>query len=81
VAVAQTFHPDAAVIDVSPGDMTGVELVRRLRAAADQHLVLITLTAHDGERMRGECLAAGFDEYLVKPQHIPDLEALLARVH
>ena len=81
MAVAQTFHPDAAVIDVSLGDMTGVELARRLRAAADQHLVLIALTAHEGDRVRGECLAAGFDEYLVKPQHIPHLEALLARVH
>ena len=36
VTVAQTFHPDAAVIDVSLGDMTGVELARQLRAAAER---------------------------------------------
>ena len=81
VTVAQTFHPDAAVIDVSLGDMSGVELARRLRAAADQPVLLIALTAHESDDLRRECLAAGFDDYLVKPQHIPNLEALLARVH
>jgi DNA-binding response OmpR family regulator len=54
---------------------------RRLRAAADQRVFLIALTAHESGDLRRECLAAGFDEYLVKPQHIPHLEALLARVH
>jgi PAS domain S-box-containing protein len=81
VTVAQTFHPDAAVIDVSLSDMTGLDLVRRLRAAGDQRVFMIALTAHESDDLRRECLAAGFDEYLVKPQHIPHLEALLARVH
>jgi PAS domain S-box-containing protein len=81
VTVAQTFHPDAAVVDVSLADMTSGELARRLRAAADQRVFLIALTAHESDDLRRECLAAGFDEYLVKPQHIPHLEALLARVH
>ena len=81
VTVAQTFHPDAAVIDVSLGDMTGVELARQLRAAAEQRVFLIALTARESDDLRRECLAAGFDEYLVKPQHIPNLEALLARAH
>jgi nitrogen-specific signal transduction histidine kinase/CheY-like chemotaxis protein len=82
VTVAQTFHPDAAVIDVSLGDMTFVELVQQLRAAAGQRVFLIALTARESDDLRRECLAAGFDEYLVKPQHIPNLEALLlARAH
>jgi len=81
VTVAQTFHPDVAVIDVSLGDMTGVELARQLRAAAEQRVFLIALTARESDDLRRECLAAGFDEYLVKPQHIPNLEALLARAH
>jgi PAS domain S-box-containing protein len=80
VTVAQTFHPDAAVIDVSLGDMSGVELARRLRAAADQRVFLIALSTYESDDLRREYLAAGFDEYLVKPQHIPHLEALLARV-
>jgi len=78
--VAQTFHPDAAVIDLSLGDMSGVELARRLRAAADQRVFLIALSTYESDDLRREYLAAGFDEYLVKPQHIPHLEALLARV-
>jgi PAS domain S-box-containing protein len=81
VAVAQTFQPDAAVIDVSLGDMSGIELARRLRALSDERLYLIALTAYDSEQVRRECMAAGFEAYLVKPQHIPQLETLLTRVH
>jgi len=80
VSVAQTFQPDAAVIDVSLGDMSGIELARQLRVLSDHRLHLIALTAHDSEQVRRECLAAGFESYLVKPQHIPQLETLLTRM-
>ena len=79
VAVAQTFHPDVAVIDVSLGDMTAIELARRLRDVTDQRLHLIALTAHESEQRRREYVAAGFEAYLVNPQHIPQLETLLVR--
>jgi PAS domain S-box-containing protein len=80
VAVAHTFQPDAAVIDVSLGDMTGIELARRLRATTDERLHLIALTAHESDQLRRECLAAGFEAYLVKPQHISQLETLLTQI-
>lgn len=79
VAVAQTFHPEVAVIDVSLGDMTAIELARRLRDVTDQRLHLIALTAHESEQRRREYVAAGFEAYLVNPQHIPQLETLLVR--
>jgi signal transduction histidine kinase len=78
VALTETFRPDAAVIDMSLGEMSGLHLVKRLRALyADRSLFLIALTAYEDEHLRHACLAAGFNAYLVKQTQISELPVLL----
>jgi CheY-like chemotaxis protein len=81
LAAAETFQPDAAIVDMSLHDMSGLEVGRRLRQTfpADR-LQLIALTAHQDDDVRQACLVAGFDAYLVKPEDIHELERLLTRV-
>jgi CheY-like chemotaxis protein len=80
LSVTDTFRPEVAVVDISLPDMTGLELARRLREAHPVELLqLIALTAHRGDDLREQCLAAGFDAYLVKPGGVSQLERLLAR--
>ena len=70
--------PDLAVIDWMLPGLSGIELVRRLRARTDtQMLPIIMLTARgeEGERVRG--LVTGADDYIVKPFSVPEL---LARI-
>src|SRR6202165_1011898 len=70
--------PDLAVIDWMLPGLSGIELVRRLRARPEtQALPIIMLTARgeEAERVRG--LATGADDYIVKPFSVPEL---LARV-
>src|ERR1700681_2620165 len=70
--------PDLAVIDWMLPGLSGIELVRRLRARPEtQGLPIIMLTARgeEAERVRG--LATGADDYVVKPFSVPEL---LARV-
>ena len=70
--------PDLAVIDWMLPGLSGIELVRRLRARPEtQGLPIIMLTARgeEGERVRG--LATGADDYIVKPFSVPEL---LARI-
>lgn len=78
-ALFQTFRPDAAVVDISLGDMSGLELAKHFRSvAAGQPLSLIALTAYEDEGVRQACLAAGFDDYLVKQTQISQLPVVLA---
>jgi PAS domain S-box-containing protein len=81
LAAADTFQPDAAIVDMSLHDMSGLEVGRRLRQTfpADR-LQLIALTAHQDDDVRQACFAAGFDAYLVKPEDIHELERLLTPV-
>jgi two-component system phosphate regulon response regulator PhoB len=70
--------PDLAIIDWMLPEVSGIELVRRLRARPEtQQLPVIMLTARgeEAERVRG--LATGADDYIVKPFSVPEL---LARV-
>ncbi|MBK5956943.1 phosphate regulon transcriptional regulatory protein PhoB [Rhodoplanes elegans] len=70
--------PDLAIVDWMLPGLSGIELIRRLRARNEtQQLPVIMLTARgeEGERVRG--LATGADDYIVKPFSVPEL---LARI-
>ncbi|MFL9827577.1 phosphate regulon transcriptional regulator PhoB [Rhodoplanes sp. SY1] len=70
--------PDLAIVDWMLPGLSGIELIRRLRARTEtQQLPVIMLTARgeEGERVRG--LATGADDYIVKPFSVPEL---LARI-
>lgn len=72
------------VLDLSLPGITGLELLRRLRARGS-HLPVLILTARDtvADRVRG--LDAGADDYLIKPFEMAELtariRALLRRAH
>ncbi len=70
--------PDLAVIDWMLPSVSGIELIRRLRARPEtKRLPIIMLTARGEEPERVRGLAAGADDYIVKPFSVPEL---LARI-
>ena len=74
---------DAALLDLNyQGGMSGLDLIRRLRAdAATAGVKALALTAHASPEDREACLEAGFDAYLTKPvmkaEMLAAVEALL----
>ncbi|MEZ5455429.1 MAG: response regulator transcription factor [Lysobacteraceae bacterium] len=68
---------DVAVIDLGLPKMSGMDLVRALRAEGKKFPILI-LTARTMWQDKVEGLKAGADDYLVKPFHV---EELLARLN
>jgi two-component system CheB/CheR fusion protein len=78
LALAESFQPDCAILDLSLPGMNGIELGRRLRAAFPRgRLFMIALTGFADAEIREACFAAGFDEHLVKPGEIATLAQLL----
>ena len=67
---------DVAVIDLGLPGISGLELIRRLRATGKTYPILI-LTARDNWQDKVEGLQAGADDYVVKPFHF---EEVLARL-
>lgn len=76
LAAVQASAFDLVILDLGLPLVDGMEVLKQMRARADQTAVLI-LSARDATRDRIQGLNAGADDYLVKPF---DLEELLARV-
>jgi two-component system, OmpR family, response regulator PhoP len=78
----QEYPLDVAVIDLGLPGVSGLEVIRRLRAARKTYPILI-LTARDNWQDKVEGLQAGADDYVVKPFHFEEvlarLQALLRR--
>jgi CheY-like chemotaxis protein len=84
VAMAASQAPDLVVMDLSLPVLDGWEATRRLKAAAETRAIpVIALSAHAMEGDRDRALAAGCDEYDIKPVDFPRLlgkiRALIAR--
>ena len=73
---ATEYPLDLAIIDLGLPTLSGVEIIKGLRAAGKVYPVLV-LTARDRWQDKVEALKFGADDYVVKPFHV---EELLARV-
>jgi CheY-like chemotaxis protein len=79
LALASTFVPDVALLDIGLPTMDGYELARRLRSLpAWRGARLIAVTGYGQASDRDRSKEAGFDHHLVKPIDLARLSALLA---
>ncbi|SBS74422.1 putative transcriptional regulatory protein TcrX [uncultured Mycobacterium sp.] len=82
ITAARSSRPDAVVLDVMLPDMSGLDVLRKLREQNPQLPVLL-LTAKDAIEDRIAGLTAGGDDYVTKPFSIEEvvlrLRALLRR--
>jgi two-component system OmpR family response regulator len=76
VRTAREFRPDAVVLDVMLPDLSGLEVLGRLRGELP-HVCVLFLTARDAVEDRIAGITAGGDDYVTKPF---SLEEVLARL-
>lgn len=72
-------RPDVLICDVGLPDMSGLDVIRAIRAAEGSgRMFAMALTGYAQQQDREEALAAGFDAHLPKPPPIEELERMLA---
>lgn len=74
--VAQKYQYDIAVIDLGLPRVPGMEIIEKIREDGKDYPVII-LTARSDWKDKVDGLAAGADDYLVKPFHVQELIARL----
>jgi PAS domain S-box-containing protein len=77
---AESFRPDVIFLDIGLPTASGYEVAQRLRAREQfAETLIIALSGYGSEEDRQRALVAGFDDYLVKPAGVADLQVVLAR--
>jgi PAS domain S-box-containing protein len=73
---------DLVLMDVQMPGMDGLEATRciRDREGAGPHIPIVAITAYAVKGDRERCLAAGMNEYLIKPVHGKDLHRVIETV-
>jgi two-component system, sensor histidine kinase and response regulator len=82
VAAIEAERPDLVLMDVQMPEMDGLAATAaiREREAAQPGIRRLPIVALTAFAMKGDCLAAGMDDYLTKPIRRDQLAALLARL-
>src|SRR3972149_1540438 len=75
LAFARERGPDLVVLDLMLPGMDGIEVCRRLRAASDVPIIILTARDSVADKVRG--LDAGADDYVTKPFVFDELLARL----
>jgi CheY-like chemotaxis protein len=76
--MAAQARPDLVLLDIQLPEMSGFEVLQRLRAMpATGHVPVVAVSANAMQDDVDEARRAGFDDYLTKPL---DMQRLLATV-
>ncbi len=76
--LAEEQRPDIILLDVLMPDMTGLEVMRKLKDELDVPVLLVTGKDSPMDKLRG--LELGADDYIVKPFSIEELGARLRAI-
>jgi two-component system KDP operon response regulator KdpE len=76
--VAEEQRPDIVLLDIVMPEMTGLEVMRKLREQSNAPVILVTAKDTDSDKVRG--LELGADDYIVKPFSPDELGARIRAV-
>ena len=74
--LASEYPLDAAIVDLGLPGLSGIEIIKQLRALG-KNLPILILTARGSWQDKVQGLEAGADDYLVKPFQMEELQARL----
>ncbi|NJN57487.1 MAG: response regulator [Leptolyngbyaceae cyanobacterium SL_5_9] len=78
VPLAQTYQPDLILMDIILPDMSGMDVIRRLKQTVETaHIPVIAVTALARAEERDRILQTGCEGYIYKPYNLDELEAML----
>jgi two-component system KDP operon response regulator KdpE len=78
IRLAEEQRPDAILLDEMMPDISGLEVMRRLRERSNVPILMVTAKDKDSDKVRG--LELGADDYIVKPFNPDELGARVRAV-
>jgi DNA-binding NarL/FixJ family response regulator len=75
----ESSTPDIALVDLTLGEMTGLELIKNLKTRLPQ-LPILVLSMHDESFYAERCLRAGAKGYIMKKEAIEQVEHAIRQI-
>jgi DNA-binding NarL/FixJ family response regulator len=75
----ESSTPEIALVDLTLGEMTGLELIKTLKTRLPQ-LPLLVLSMHDESFYAERCLRAGAKGYIMKKEAIEQVEHAIRQI-
>lgn len=76
--LAIEFRPEIIILDLGLPDISGLDILIKLRSWNETPIII--LTANDSDEEKIKALDSGADDYLTKPFNISELEARIRAV-
>lgn len=77
---AETLRPDLVFLDLAMPALDGYEVARRMRGHAKlKEVRIVAVSGFSDLKSRDLALEAGFDDYLVKPATLADIQTVIDR--
>ncbi len=81
IAILDTYQPELLFSDISMPEMTGYELISRLRQRDDlKNTYFVAMTGFGQQSDRDRAIDSGFHEHMVKPVDVERLQDLFGRL-
>jgi signal transduction histidine kinase/ActR/RegA family two-component response regulator len=77
IDIAHANRPQVAILDIGLPTMDGYELAAKMRERWGKEMTLVALTGYGQTEDKQKSKDAGFDEHLVKPVSITDVQKVL----
>jgi len=77
LVLCETYVPQVAILDIGLPTMDGYRLGELLRGKLGPDLILIALTGYGQSEDRQKSKDSGFDEHMIKPVSVADLQRVL----
>ena len=79
--IAEAFQPDVAFVDIGLPLIDGYEVARRLRDMRGlEHVRIVAVTGYGQDDDKQRAREAGFDEHVVKPVQLQQLDRMMRRL-
>jgi len=76
----QTTQYDLLLTDIHMPELSGLELIEKIRMQTNQHITIVVLSAYATENLRQQCLQAGANIFFSKPLRLDKLKQALSIV-
>ncbi|MRH99822.1 response regulator [Kriegella sp. EG-1] len=80
IELFNSFQPDLVLVDINMGDMSGLDVVKHIRANEKEKTPILVMSGNTEEKIIMDGFDLGIDDYMKKPVSLDEMAARIKRL-